>query len=145
MKFLITLLVAFSLLSFGKAQCQGKPFVFPQVHVPDSLWNRLVQVANEEEGVKADGVLIRNLESPEDLVYHDGIFTFTLPGPHFHRRLFFVRGSVVIVSRSWTPDDLLREYITFIRQAEPPLRAQVSHIRAIASFVEEELEANIGE
>ena len=134
--FLVMFFVLVSLKSFAQKQ---NPL--QMVKLPDSTRATLMTYLRESEKLSFDeegGIYVFNFQNHKDLKYKDGIYTFRLMGPHFHRRIFIVNGAIVKIFNSQFIDDLLQEYNSFIKQTLLPIKKKIEYLKAISKFLEEE-------
>jgi len=110
------------------------------VELPNSARAILMKYIKEKEKLSNDdvGMYVFNLQNPKDLKYKDGIYTFRLMGPHFHRRVFIVNGSDINIFDSQYIDDFLEEFNFFIKKATLPTKKKIEYLKAISNFFEEE-------
>lgn len=133
---IVLLLMLLSLTPFSQKQNPLK-----MVELPDSARAILMMYLKENEKLSIDeigGIYVFNLQNPKDLKYKDGVYTFRLMGPHYHRRIFIVNGPEIKIFDSQYIDDLLKEFYSFIKQSTLPVKKKIEYLKAISNFLEEE-------
>lgn len=128
----------------GIAQNTYKNNPFIMVEIPDSLRAKLACSELQKNNLVTSfdssymAMYIRNLIDPQDYLFKDGIYTYNLMGPHFQRKLFIFSKGEIYIFKSIYINDVLDEYLIFLKETDIPVLKRIEYLNAIAKYLEEE-------
>jgi len=113
------------------------------VNLPDSVRLNLSNLLKIKEKLPGADypMYVFNLINPKDYKYKDGIYTFRLMGPHYNRRIFIVNKLQVHIFDDYDFDNLLQEYVEFIKTTQLTPIQKILYLKAISRFLEEEFDS----
>jgi len=115
--------------------------------IPDSIYNKLEGFYIEERGTVNSHINVCNLISKKSSSFKSGIYSFSLTGPHFPRRIFIFYNSKIFIFKSKGAFDsigVLQEFIDCIKVLNISESDRFKYLEAISNYLQEELGQTYG-
>jgi hypothetical protein len=135
---LICLILGYSALA---SDIQTKPSqnLLRTVVLPDSIKHQLGIFLQRKEKLTspASAILVYNYPNPEDIRFKDGLYTFSLLGPHFQPRIFIFENGRLQIFERIDINGLLGEYLAYIKRPGIAERNKIKYLHLIWRFLDE--------
>ena len=117
------------------------------LNIPDSVYIKLEEFYIEERGDVKSHINVYNLVNKGNPIFEFGVYSFSLTGPHFPRRIFIFHNSRIFIFKSEGAFDsigVLEEFIECIKILKIPEVDRIIYLKAISNYLEEELGQTYG-
>lgn len=137
----ILLLIVVTTTMYGQSNKSKNPF--QMVQVPDSIRYYLGSYIKQYEKIDTiyPAIYVYNLVQEKDYSFHDGIYYFRLMSPHSSGRIFIYNKSKIKIFESNYIDDLLEEYVNYIKLNQLAEETKVKYLKAITVFLNMEYQS----
>lgn len=91
---------------------------FSQLKIPDSLYMKLEEFYIEERGYVKSHINVYNVVNKGNPIFEYGVYSFSLTGPHFPRRIFIFHNNRISIFKSegaFNSIGVLKEFIECIK------------------------------
>ncbi|MNQ52280.1 hypothetical protein D3C85_662880 [compost metagenome] len=115
--------------------------------IPDSIYNKLEEFYIKERGTVNSHINVYNLIDKKSFGFKSGIYSFSLTGPHFPRRIFIFYNNKTYIFKSVGAFDsigILQEFIECIKILSISESDRIKYLKAISNYLQEELGQTYG-
>lgn len=119
---------------------------FQMVEVPDSIYYILEEAYKKYTGFDSvnAGRNVWNLLDRKNFVFKNGLYSFKGQGPHFPRLIFIYNNGKTYTFSSSCITVILPEYLQCIELLKLSEEDRIKYLKAISSYLEEELGRTYG-
>jgi hypothetical protein len=136
MKHNILIIIFFTVVGCAFGQ---KRIPYQTVNLPDSVLLSVREFLSQKENIPITGAILTfNLIDKKNYKYKDGIYSFRLLGPHFHRNIFIVNDKHIYIFKGYYTDELIPEFYQYIKQNKLSSKIKIDYLKAISLFLEQE-------